>query len=72
MTLDLPMTLAILSAGLGLFGFASWRARQPPDPLRPRMVNYGLIQLAAILVVLLMAAHVASFMGIHTGGRLNQ
>jgi len=72
MTLDLPVTLAILVAGLGLFGFAAWRARQPADPMRPRMVNYTMVQMAAILIVLLMAAHVATFMGIHTGGRLNQ
>jgi hypothetical protein len=33
------------------------------------MVNYTYVQLFAILVVLLMAAHILSFMGITTGGR---
>ena len=70
MTLDLPLTLAILALGLGLFGFAAWRARQPADPFKVRMINYTFVQLLAVLVVLLMAAHVLSLMGIQTGGGL--
>lgn len=57
MELGLTATLAITGLGLGLFGFANWRARQPAQPLKVRMVNYHLIQMAAIVVVLLMAAH---------------
>lgn len=57
MTLGLPVTLGILAAAFALFGFALWRGRQPADPMRVRMVNYHLVQLFAILIVLLMAAH---------------
>jgi hypothetical protein len=69
MTLSLPVTIAIFAAGLGLFAFATWRVRQPAEPLKVRMVNYVYVQLFAILVVLLMAAHILSFMGITTGTR---
>ena len=60
MELGLAATLAITGLGLGLFGFANWRARQPAQPLKVRMVNYHLIQMAAIVVVLLMAAHLVT------------
>jgi len=57
MELGLAATLAITAGAFALFGFATWRARQPAEPLKVRWVNYHLIQFAAILVVLLMAAH---------------
>lgn len=60
MELGLAATLAIAVLGLGLFSFANWRARQPAQPLKVRMVNYHLIQMAAIIVVLLMAAHLVT------------
>jgi len=69
MVLSLPLTVALLLASLGLFAFANWRARQPAEPLKVRMVNYTFVQLFAILLVLLMAAHILSFFGITTGTR---
>lgn len=69
MTLSLPVTVVLLALSFGLFGFASWRARQPSDPLKVRMINYTYVQLVAILLILLMAAHLLSFFGIETGRR---
>jgi hypothetical protein len=58
MILDWAVTLTLLAAGLGLFGFATWRARQPPQPLKVRMVNYHYVQFLALLFILLAVAHV--------------
>jgi len=65
--LDLPLTLAILLAMIALFAFASWRAYRPIDPLRPRMINYAYVQFIAILMALLMGAHLLTLMGVETG-----
>jgi hypothetical protein len=60
MELGYAATLAITALAFALFGFANWRARQPAQPLKVRMVNYHLIQMASIIVVLLMAAHLVT------------
>jgi hypothetical protein len=65
MDLGYPATLAITAFALCLFGFANWRARQPAEPLKVRMVNYHLIQMASIIVVLLMAAHLVTLFAGH-------
>ena len=57
MELGLAATLVITALAVCLFGFATWRAKQPAQPLKVRMVNYHLVQMASIIVVLLMAAH---------------
>ena len=63
MTLDLPATLAILAATAALFAYASWRASQPPHPLKVRMINYHVVQLFAVVAALVMLAHVITLMG---------
>jgi hypothetical protein len=45
--------------------FANWRARQPAQPFKVRLVNYHVVQMAAIVVVLLMAAHLATLWAGH-------
>ena len=60
MELSLPVTLTILVLTLGMFAFANWRARQPAQPLKVRMVNYHVVQMICIIVVLLMAAHLVT------------
>ena len=57
MDLNLPVTLTIIALIAMVFGFANWRARQPAQPLKVRMVNYHVVQMACIVVLLLMAAH---------------
>ncbi len=60
MELSLPLTLTILVATMGLFAFAYWRGSRPAEPLKVRMVNYHVIQIACIVVVLLMVAHLVT------------
>jgi hypothetical protein len=62
MELSLPITLTILVLTLGLFGFAYWRGSRPAEPLKVRMVNYHVIQIACIVVVLLMVAHLVTLL----------
>ena len=75
MELDLPVTLSIVALTLAVFALASWRARQPAEPLKVRMVNYHVIQIACIVVILVMAAHLVTLLtgaplgGQATGGR---
>ena len=57
MNLSLTATLAIAVMCFGVFGFANWRARQPAEPLKVRMINYHVVQMVCIVVILLMAAH---------------
>lgn len=57
MTLSLTTTLVIAAIVFVVFTFANWRARQPAQPLKVRMINYHVIQMACIVVILLMAAH---------------
>jgi hypothetical protein len=62
MELSLPITLTILALTLGLFGFAYWRGSRPAEPLKVRMVNYHVVQIACIVVVLLMVAHLVTLL----------
>ena len=45
-----------------LIGFAAWRAKQPAQPLKVRMVNYHVVQIACIVVILLMGAHLLTLL----------
>jgi hypothetical protein len=70
MELSLPVTLTILVLTACIFGFANWRARQPAQPLKVRMINYHVVQMVCIIVVLLMAAHLVTLIsGQPKGGR---
>jgi hypothetical protein len=60
MELGFSTTLAITTFAICIFGFASWRARQPAQPLKVRLVNYHVVQMAAIVVLLVMAAHLVT------------
>ena len=62
MNLDLPVTLGIVVAIFAVFGFANWKARQPAEPLKVRLVNYHVVQMVCIVVFLVMAAHLLSLM----------
>lgn len=62
MELNLTVTLAIVAATLVLFVFAAWRAKQPAQPLKVRMVNYHVVQIACIVVILVMAAHLVTLL----------
>ena len=70
MELSLPVTLTVLVLTGAMFAFANWRARQPAQPLKVRMINYHVVQIVCVVVVLLMVAHLVTlFSGQPMGGR---
>ena len=70
MELSLPVTLTILVLTAAMFAFANWRARQPAQPLKVRMINYHVVQIVCVVVVLLMVAHLMTlFSGQPPSGR---
>ena len=74
MNLGFTATFVITALTVCIFGFANWRSRQPAQPLKVRLVNYHVVQMAAIVVLLLMAAHLVTLWAGHpltgqAGGR---
>lgn len=71
--MSLALTLAILCAALVAAGLANWRERRPRPLGTPPMVPYIAIQALAILVVILMLAHLVSLLtGTPLKGRLSR
>lgn len=60
--MDLPLTLAVVALTGVLFFFAAWRAKQPAQPLKVRMVNYHVVQIFCIVVILVMGAHLVTLL----------
>ena len=58
--MGLLLTLALLAASLSGFGFATWMAAKPPQPLKVRMVNYHVVQILMVVVMLVMLAHMVT------------
>jgi hypothetical protein len=58
--LSLALTLAILLAALAAAGLANYRERRPREVGEVPLVSYSAIQLVALVVALLMAAHLVS------------
>jgi len=56
------LTIAILLAALALAGFANWRERRPRALGSPPLVSYAALQMIAVVVAILMLAHLASFL----------
>jgi uncharacterized membrane protein YidH (DUF202 family) len=57
----LGATLTILGMALAVAALANWRERRP-RPGHPSLVPYTVIQIVAIVVVVLMGAHVVSLL----------
>jgi hypothetical protein len=62
MEMNLPVTLAIVALTGAIFAFAFWRAKQPAEPLKVRMVNYHVVQIVCVVVILVMAAHLVTLL----------
>ena len=60
--MNLETTLAVLFAALAAAAFANWRERRPRDLGRPPLVSYTAIQVIAVVVVILMLAHLVSLL----------
>ena len=52
----------MLFAALAIAALANWRERRPRDVGRPPLVPYTAIQAIAVLVAILMLAHVVSLL----------
>jgi hypothetical protein len=62
MELGLTMTLTIVVLTMAMFAFANWRARQPAEPLKVRMINYHVVQIVCLVVLLYMLAHLVTLL----------
>jgi hypothetical protein len=58
--MSLGLTLAVLFAALVVAALANWRERRPRELGRPPLVPYTAIQVVAVLVIVLMLAHLVS------------
>jgi uncharacterized membrane protein YidH (DUF202 family) len=58
-------TLAVLVLAVALAGFANWQERRQRPVGNPPLVSYTAIQMVAIVVALLMAAHLVSLLTGH-------
>lgn len=61
-TIELAITIAVLVLELAILALCYYRAKQPPDPDNPRILNYGLIIVMLSLVALATLAHVISLL----------
>lgn len=53
-------TGSILLAAAAVFVWSRQVSIRPPDPLRPRLLNHGAVQLFAMIVVILMLVHMVT------------
>jgi hypothetical protein len=67
MNSELLITIGVLVVELLILGLCYIRAKQPPNPLKPRILPYGLIMIFLGLAVFVTTAHVIS---VTTGHRL--
>ena len=62
---SLQITIAVLVAEITLFALCVLAARQPVDPLRPRLMPYNLIMILLFVAILATTAHIISLMTGH-------
>jgi hypothetical protein len=67
MNQELIITLAVLLFEIVLFGICYLRAKQPPNPAKPRLLPYGLIMMFLFLAGFVTVAHT---IGVITGHRI--
>lgn len=73
MDLSLNVTVAILLIAVVIAGIANYQARKPAEPGRVRWVPYVGVQFLAILIMVLMLAHLVSLVtGQPLVGRLSR
>jgi hypothetical protein len=64
--MDLTATSAVLAAAVVLFAYGSWRAAQPADPLRPRVIPWRPLLIACGAVAIFMVVHLLNLLGVQT------
>jgi hypothetical protein len=63
--MDLRATLVVLVLAVAVAGFANWRERRQRPTGNPPLFSYTAIQMLAIVVAILMAAHLVSLLTGH-------
>jgi hypothetical protein len=62
MEMNLPVTLAISAVVGAVFVLAYFKGKEPAQPLKVRMINYHVVQIACIVILLVMSAHLATLL----------
>ncbi|MEL6782395.1 MAG: hypothetical protein AAFO51_08460 [Pseudomonadota bacterium] len=65
--LDWILTGLAFSGCVGLAVFANWKASQPWDDLKPRVLPWRLIMIAAGFCAILALVHAVNILGFETG-----
>ncbi len=55
--MSLPVTVAVLIIAVAIAAFATYRERRPAEFGNPPLVPYTAVLLAALVIIILMAAH---------------
>ncbi len=63
--MSLGVTLVLMLSAVGVAGLANWRERRPPELGNPPLISYTAVQMIALVVALLMAAHLVSLVTGH-------
>jgi uncharacterized membrane protein len=63
--MGLTATAVVLALAVAIAGFANWRERRRHRVGNPPLVSYIAIQILAIVIALLMAAHLVSLLTGH-------
>ena len=58
--IELVITIVIMLVELGTIAYCYYKAKQPADPLKPRLINYPLVLILVALVFLATIAHVVT------------
>lgn len=59
--MGLGWTIAVLLVAVAVAGFANWQERRP-QPANPPLVSYTAIQMLAVVIAILMLAHLVSLL----------
>ena len=60
--MSLPVTVTVLLIAVAVAAFAGHRQRRPAELGEPRLIPYVGVQIAAVVVVLLMLAHLVTLL----------
>jgi uncharacterized membrane protein len=63
--MSLTITLVLMLLAVGAAGVANWQERRPRELGNPPLISYTLVQMLALVVALVMAAHLVSLLTGH-------